>query len=764
MRTISILDSFRAWQNKRNAKRYLSSVRSAINSQLTGGRETLDKWERQFRWYDGIIRREHLRSKNVMDSLKIIRDINPDASMAIWNFLRLSNQGHELECLKPTGSPDKQGLDYLNNLSARVGRLYGGGADQLINVLNLTGYTQGAIALEVELNEQLNDVVDFHAVDPATLDFRKNRETGEIELVQKQLDGTYRVMNQNQVFYQPFDPDIGDPYGRSPILPVLQIVFFQVEVLKDLKAVAHHQGHARFDISVMEESILKNIPPQVAAQGEDGVRSFVSKYIGDIEKAFKQLKPDDNFFHTDSVKVDMAGGTQGKSMDATALINVINQQVVTSLKQLPILLGRNEGTTETHGSIQWQIYVAGIESIQRGVKRIMERAYNVALQVQGRQSTARLTFNKIRTTDRQAEATAAATETNTLITQVNQGWVTNDEAAMQAVGHKAVSEPVYRLSAPAETAKGDETGISRAARSYKKKVPLMRTRAQETEDEYVKDVEASWASDIAKETSKATDDFYDFLQEELDMISENLKNAPEMPTRLLVEMYSRADITEPIKAFIDWVKKSILKSKDRTENWADKLLEWLKQISTKTGEITLAELTADIDFNEKDEKLLRALQERSLRQAELIQGVTDEDVIKTLWDVVMDEKYTIQKATAALQESFAFSKSRAQTIARTEILGAARTGQFYGDVQSGMVIGKTWRSAHDSKTRHAHAAADGQTVKFDQTFIVGGEELMFPGDTSHGASAKNVIQCRCFYTRVLKGEEDTLEELMKGGD
>lgn len=50
------------------------------------------------------------------------------------------------------------------------------------------------------------------------------------------------------------------------------------------------------------------------------------------------MKPDDNFFHTDSVKVDMAGGTQGKSMDATALINVINQQVVTSLKQLPILL------------------------------------------------------------------------------------------------------------------------------------------------------------------------------------------------------------------------------------------------------------------------------------------------------------------------------------------------------------------------------------------------------------------------------------------
>ncbi|WP_033580761.1 MULTISPECIES: hypothetical protein [Priestia] len=92
----------------------------SIISRLESGRQTHEKWEKQFSWYEGImINRNEFRNKDVMESLKIIRDLNPDASMAIWNFLRLSNNGHELECRKPTGSNDKQGLDYINGLARR---------------------------------------------------------------------------------------------------------------------------------------------------------------------------------------------------------------------------------------------------------------------------------------------------------------------------------------------------------------------------------------------------------------------------------------------------------------------------------------------------------------------------------------------------------------------------------------------------------------------------------------------------------------------
>lgn len=413
----------------------------------TRQRETVSKWEQQFFWYEGLIQRSEYKSKQVMDNLKLIRDLSPDASMALWNILRLANGGHELEVELPNGRVDQRATEFLNDLARRVGRLYGGGTDQLINVLLLTGFTQGAIALEVELNEGLNGVNEFHAVDPATLDFRSNPETGEPELVQKQTTGEYKVLNQNTVFYFPFDPDVGDPHGRSPMLPILQIIFFQLEVLKDLKKVIHHQGHQRFDIKVLEQAIMDNMPEEIKFKGPDAVREFVMGYVGDIQNQMEQLEPDDDFFHTDSVEIDMAGGAIGQSLDATRVIDIINQQVVTALKQLPILLGRNEGTTETHGTIQWQIYVKGIESIQRGIKRILERAYNVALQINGFQGTAKLTFDSLRVTDRLKDAQAEKVETETKIQQINQGWIDNDEAALEMVGHKAVNEPKQEVTA-----------------------------------------------------------------------------------------------------------------------------------------------------------------------------------------------------------------------------------------------------------------------------------------------------------------------------
>lgn len=756
---MGLLDGFKAWRAERQFKKFTRNLSHSINTRLESGRQTHEKWEKQFSWYEGImINRNDFRNKDVMESLKIIRDLNPDASMAIWNFLRLSNNGHELECLKPTGSNDKQGLDYINSLAKRVGALYGGGVDQLINVLNLTGFTQGAICLEVELNEGLNDVVDFHAVDPSTVDFRKDKETGEVQLVQKQSDGTYKVLNREQVFYLPFDPDIGDPYGRSPILPLLQIVFFQVEVLKDLKAVAHNQGHARLDISIAEEAIIKNIPQEIKVKGTQAIAEYANTFVQSIQKQFSQMKADDNFFHPDFIKVDMVGGTAGKSMDATALINIINQQLVSALKQLPILLGRNEGTTETHGTVQWQIYVAGIESIQRGVKRVIERAYNVALQVQGRQSKARLTFNKLRTTDRFQDAQAEQIETNTWIARVQQGWANNDEAANEVVGHDAVAEP----QAPVSTS----PAIARSRRVQVKRQP--KTRADDAEDEYVKEMQGDWVTEVAILTTKAADDFYNLLQNQVETYISRLEEADTPPTRVLVDvhrfMYSntRKDLSDVPKSFIDWIKSNILTDEgEQLELWDAAGFDWIEQSAKIAGMYNIMEIDTELVFDDTDDDFLRSLSDRSRRDAELIQGVTDERVIMALWDVAFEGQYSVAKAANALREDFAFSKGRARTIARTEMVGAARTGQWHSDKQSGMVIGKIWRSAQQDRTRDGHREADGQRKTLDEPFYVQNaneefEPLMYPGDSSK-ASADNVINCRCWYKRILEGEEHLLE-------
>ena len=85
-------------------------------------------------------------------------------------------------------------------------------------------------------------------------------------------------------------------------------------------------------------------------------------------------------------------------------------------------------------------------------------------------------------------------------------------------------------------------------------------------------------------------------------------------------------------------------------------------------------------------------------------------------------------------------KARATLIARNESMQSVNTGTFI-TAQAEGVKTKEFLATPDSRTRDAHAEADGQVVGINEPFIVGGEELMYPGDPS--GSAENTISCRC---------------------
>lgn len=86
------------------------------------------------------------------------------------------------------------------------------------------------------------------------------------------------------------------------------------------------------------------------------------------------------------------------------------------------------------------------------------------------------------------------------------------------------------------------------------------------------------------------------------------------------------------------------------------------------------------------------------------------------------------------------SKSRAETIARTEVHGVTQFGTMQGYKQADLPI-KIWVWAPGTKggIREDHQAMDGETVPIDQAFSNG---LMFPGDPSGGAEEN--INCQCF--------------------
>lgn len=92
---------------------------------------------------------------------------------------------------------------------------------------------------------------------------------------------------------------------------------------------------------------------------------------------------------------------------------------------------------------------------------------------------------------------------------------------------------------------------------------------------------------------------------------------------------------------------------------------------------------------------------------------------------------------------------RAERLVRSSYNSASNHANLEAILDAGFSK-KRWLTSRDARVRrptpsspYDHRAAEGQTVKVDQPFIVSGEQLMFPGDSSRGASIGSLINCRC---------------------
>lgn len=139
-------------------------------------------------------------------------------------------------------------------------------------------------------------------------------------------------------------------------------------------------------------------------------------------------------------------------------------------------------------------------------------------------------------------------------------------------------------------------------------------------------------------------------------------------------------------------------------------------------------------------------------QSALLQGILQGDSIDKIADrflIVMEN-----------------NRKSAIRNARTAVTSARSAGKQdrYDDLaKQGCEITKIWVATEDERTREEHADADGQEVAHDAPFVVGGEELMFPCDSS--GSPWNVYNCRCtMKTGKIKFHSILSEEARKEAD
>ncbi len=112
--------------------------------------------------------------------------------------------------------------------------------------------------------------------------------------------------------------------------------------------------------------------------------------------------------------------------------------------------------------------------------------------------------------------------------------------------------------------------------------------------------------------------------------------------------------------------------------------------------------------------------------------------------------YTLSKRLEGMYS--AFSNVRAERVARTETVSASNLGSQTAALATNLPLEKEWIATLDDRTRDAHADAHGQRRSIKEPYIVMGQKLMYPGDAENGATADNVVMCRCSESyRVKRG-------------
>ena len=292
---------------------------------------------------------------------------------------------------------------------------------------------------------------------------------------------------------------------------------------------------------------------------------------------------------------------------------------------------------------------------------------------------------------------------------------------------------------------------------------------------------------IARLYREAADD----LQETIEAYFEKFKKRDEEMKALIGTVQNGKEWTE--QDYKQWRLAQIGRGK-RFEAMRDKLAERM----TKANEVAISyanddmakiyamnhaytiesvkeqagEMLSGIDFTMLDEQTVKRL---VVEQPDLMPYYPKAKAVKRGIDLIYGKKQITATVTSGILQGNSINKmakdlmNRVTDMNKTSAIRAARTAvteaenagrQAAADEleKKGVIMGKRWIATHDSRTRDEHLEADGQIVENNKPFVVGGEELMFPGDKSLGASGWNLYNCRCTRATEIIGFKSIMTE------
>lgn len=153
------------------------------------------------------------------------------------------------------------------------------------------------------------------------------------------------------------------------------------------------------------------------------------------------------------------------------------------------------------------------------------------------------------------------------------------------------------------------------------------------------------------------------------------------------------------------------------------------------------------NFNKANKFTKKYLKNKVIHWANTV-AETTEKVIKRELVNGYEEGKSVYDITQAIRKHTMFKTSRAEKIARTEIMASCNYVDYTTYNITDSVTGYKWQTCMDRRVRPTHTNLQGVYRAKGEPFQSGNSRLMFPGDSSLGASASEIVMCRCWLEPV----------------
>jgi hypothetical protein len=205
-------------------------------------------------------------------------------------------------------------------------------------------------------------------------------------------------------------------------------------------------------------------------------------------------------------------------------------------------------------------------------------------------------------------------------------------------------------------------------------------------------------------------------------------------------------VDKDIQNILEKIKEKII---EELEEFFEEDIE--KDLILVAAEEIAKDLGIKFNFNKFDVFTRDYLKDKKIKWARQVAETTEKRVKELLIKGFEEGLGSYDIADLIYQDGI-FGYTRAEMIARTEIIGSCNYADYTMWHFDENIYAKKWSATGGPRTRDDHNTANGQVRKLDEPFIVGGEKLMYPLDGSLGASAKNIVQCRCTMFYLTKDE------------